>query len=297
MEIQSVNFNTTKAVNGFIPMGIYKSESGQWYRCSLPKIQHLKNEVASYYSPLNIQDTAVHEVLFEAEDWNGKITTAKGYVCAMKAAKKRSIRDKLIPAGEEKVLPFGGGSLVFQSTSLFDDVYVQTVERRHDSLMPPVVDMGHSGIALYTPVKVKFDLSNTPSERRKKVVVVQGEGANRKSIGGSVEGSSIVATASSLGIFSYATDNESPSIEFVSQSLPKSGAKGSIRLKVRDGLSGISAIRPTLDNKWLYYEYDAKNNAVFVELPASMSDGLPHMFNLKVIDKVGNEFSFKKSFN
>jgi hypothetical protein len=108
---------------------------------------------------------------------------------------------------------------------------------------------------------------------------------------------SIVATASSLGIFSYATDNESPSIDFVSQILPKSGAKGNIRLTVRDGLSGISTIRPTLDNKWLYYEYDAKNNAVFVELPASMSDGLPHKFNLKVIDKVGNEFSFKKSFN
>jgi hypothetical protein len=297
MEIQSVNFNTTKAINGFIPMGIYKSKSGQWYRCSLPKMQHLKNEVTSSYSPRNIQDTAVHEVLFEAEDWNGKITSAKGYVCATKAAKKRSTKDKLIPAGEEKVLPFVGGSLVFQSTSLFDDVYLQMVERRHDSLMPPVVDIGHSGIALYTPVKVKFNLSNTPSERRKKVVVVQGEGANRKSIGGSVEGMSIVATASSLGIFSYATDNESPSIDFVSQILPKSGAKGNIRITVRDGLSGISTIRPTLDSKWLYYEYDAKNNAVVVELPASMSDGLPHKFNLKVIDKVGNEFSFKKSFN
>ena len=297
MEIQSVNFNTTKAINGFVPMGIYKSKSGQWYRCSLPEVQHLKNEVKSSYTPINIQDTAVHEVVFEAEDWNGKITTANGYVCAMKAPWKRSSRDKLIPAGEEKVISFKGGSLVFQSSSLFDDVYLQMIERVHDSLMPPVVDIGHSGIALYTPVKVKFDLSKTSSERRKKVVVVQGEGANRKSIGGSVEGTNIVATASSLGIFSYATDNESPSIEFVSQSLPNSGDKGNIRITARDGLSGISTIRPTLDNKWLYYEYDAKNNAVFVELPASMSDGLPHKFNLKVIDKVGNEFSFKKSFN
>jgi hypothetical protein len=297
MEIQSVNFNTTKAINGFVPMGIYKSKSGQWYRCSLPEVQHLKNEVKSNYTPINIQDTTVHEVVFEAEDWNGKITTANGYVCAMKAPWKRSSKDKLIPAGEEKVVTFKGGSLVFQSSSLFDDVYLQMIERVHDSLMPPVVDIGHSGIALYTPVKVKFDLSRTSLERRKKVVVVQGEGASRKSIGGSVEGMSIVATASSLGIFSYATDNESPSIDFVSQILPKSGAKGNIRLTVRDGLSGISTIRPTLDNKWLYYEYDAKNNAVFVELPASMSDGLPHKFNLKVIDKVGNEFSFKKSFN
>jgi hypothetical protein len=297
MEIQSVNFNTTKAINGFVPMGIYKSKSGQWYRCSLPEVQHLKNEVKSSYTPINIQDTAVHEIVFEAEDWNGKITTASGYVCAMKAPWKRSSKDRFIPAGEEKIISFKGGSLVFQSSSLFDDVYLQMIERVHDSLMPPVVDIGHSGIALYTPVKVKFDVSKIPSERRKKVVVVQGEGSNRKSIGGTVEGTSIVATASSLGIFSYASDNESPSVDFVSQSLPKSGTKGYIKLTARDGLSGISSIRPTLDNKWLYYEYDAKNNAVWVELPATMSDGLPHKFNLKVIDKVGNEFSFKKSFN
>jgi len=297
MEIQSVNFNTTKAINGFVPMGIYKSKSGQWYRCSLPEVQHLKNEVKSSYTPINIQDTAVHEIVFEAEDWNGKISTASGYVCAMKAPWKRSSKDRFIPAGEEKVISFKGGSLVFQSSSLFDDVYLQMIERVHDSLMPPVVDIGHSGIALYTPVKVKFDVSKISSERRKKLVVVQGEGSNRKSIGGTVEGTSIIATASSLGIFSYASDNESPSVDFVSQSLPKSGAKGYIKLTVRDGLSGISSIRPTLDNKWLYYEYDAKNNAVWVELPATMSDGLPHKFNLKVIDKVGNEFSFKKSFN
>jgi hypothetical protein len=297
MEIQSVNFNTTKAINGFVPMGIYKSKSGQWYRCSLPEVQHLKNEVKSGYNPLNIQDTVVHEVLFEAEDWNGRITTATGYVCALKAPWKSSSKDRLIPAGEEKVISFNGGSLVFQSSSLFDDVYVQMIERFHDSLMPPIVDIGHPGIALYAPVKVKFDISTIPNENRKKVVVVQGEGTSRKSLGGSLEGTSIVASASALGIFSYATDSESPKVEFVNQGLPQDGASGKINFTVRDGLSGISTIRPTLDNNWLYYEYDSKNNAVVVELPAAMKDGLPHKFNLQVIDKVGNEFSFKKSFN
>jgi len=297
MEIQSVNFNTTKAINGFVPMGIYKSKSGNWYRCTLPKMQLLKNEVKSSYSPLNIQDTAVHEILFEAEDWTGKISSAVGYLCAARSSFTRNPNNKLIPAGEEKELVFASGSLVFQSTSLFDDVYVQVVELMRDSLMPPAVEIGHSGIALFTPAKVRFNLNNVPEEMRKKVVVVQENGSNQKSLGGSIEGPYITATATTLGVFSFATDLEAPKVEFVSQRLPKDSARGIMRVTVRDGLSGISTIRPTLDNKWLYYEYDAKNNAVLVELPASMNDGLPHKFNLKVIDKVGNEFSFKKTFN
>jgi murein DD-endopeptidase MepM/ murein hydrolase activator NlpD len=296
MEIQSVNFNTTKAINGFVPMGIYKSKSGNWYRCTLPKIQFLKNEVANYYSPLNIQDTAVHEVLFEAEDWNGKVSSAVGYVCASKSPLTRNPNHKLIPAGEEKELFFASGSLVFQKTSLFDDVYVQVVELVRDSLMPPAVEIGHSGIALYTPAKVKFNLSDIPQEMRSKVVVVQENGSNQKSLGGTVEGSYITASATTLGVFSFATDAEAPKVEFVSQRLPKDSARGAIRLAVRDGLSGISSIRPTLDNKWLYYEYDAKNNSVIVELPVSMLDGQPHKLNLKVVDKVGNEFNYKKTF-
>ncbi len=296
MEIQMVNFNTTKAINGFVPMGIYKSKSGNWYRCTLPKMQFLKNEVANYYSSQNIQDTAVHEILFEAKDWNGKTSSAVGFVCAAKSPFKRNPTNKLIPAGEEKELVFANGSIVFQSTSLFDDVYVQVVELMRDSLMPSAVEIGHSGIALYTPAKVKFKLNNIPQEMRKKVVVVQENGSNQKSLGGSVEGSYITATATTLGVFSFATDSEAPKVEFVSQSLPKKGERGRMLFTVRDGLSGIASIRPTLDNKWLYYEYDAKNHAVLVELPVSMMDDQPHKLNLKVVDKVGNEFNYKKTF-
>jgi hypothetical protein len=70
-----------------------------------------------------------------------------------------------------------------------------------------------------------------------------------------------------------------------------------VKFRVSDALSGIESIRPQFDGQWVYYEYDAKNNAVWVELPITLANDLPHEFSLKVKDKCGNETVYKKSFN
>jgi hypothetical protein len=66
---------------------------------------------------------------------------------------------------------------------------------------------------------------------------------------------------------------------------------------VSDALSGIESVRPELDGQWIYYEYDAKNNNVLVELPLSVVDERAHEFSLVVKDKCGNETVYKKTFN
>jgi murein DD-endopeptidase MepM/ murein hydrolase activator NlpD len=76
MEIRSVNFNTSKAVNGFVPFGIYKSKPGQWYRCSVPKQTPLREEVNTFALPVEISDSLIHSIRFETEDWRGNVATA-----------------------------------------------------------------------------------------------------------------------------------------------------------------------------------------------------------------------------
>jgi hypothetical protein len=100
-----------------------------------------------------------------------------------------------------------------------------------------------------------------------------------------------------LGYFTYASDWDAPVVEFVEQIFPETNLVGSVKFRVSDALSGIESIRPELDGAWIYYEYDAKNNLVMVELPLSLADEQPHEFSLKVKDKCGNETVYKKSFN
>ena len=297
MDIRAVNFNTTKAVNGFVPLGMYKAKSGQWYRCSVPKQTPLKEEVSMYATSIYLNDSLIHSIRFETEDWKGNVATAVGFVQAVQPVSPSHANAIKLIAGQEKSIQTRSGKIVFQKESLFDDASVLLFEPVFDSLIPPVVEIGHEGIALFSPVKIQFDLNSMTPEQRKKVVVLHGNASKRKSIGGNVEGNAIVANASSLGTFTYASDWDSPVVEFVEQIFPESDLVGSVKFRVSDALSGIESIRPELDGKWIYYEYDAKNNSVMVELPLSLVDEQPHEFSLKVKDKCGNEVVYKKTFN
>jgi murein DD-endopeptidase MepM/ murein hydrolase activator NlpD len=297
MEIRSVNFNTTKAINGFVPLGIYKSKSGQWYRCSSPKQTPLKEEVNMSAMPVEISDSLIHSIRFETEDWKGNVATAVGFVKAVLPNSPKHANAISLIAGVEKVIQTRSGKITFQKESLFDDTEILLLEPVFDSLMPPVVEIGHEGIALFSPVKVQFNLNEMTPEERKKVVVLHRNNSIKKSIGGNVEGNSIVASTSSLGTFTYASDWEAPVVEFVEQTFPESDLVGSVKFRVSDALSGIESIRPELDGQWIYYEYDAKNNNVLVELPLSVVDDRAHEFSLVVKDKCGNETIYKKSFN
>jgi hypothetical protein len=297
MEIRSVNFNTTKAINGFVPLGIYKSKSGQWYRCSVPKQTPLKEEVSMFSVPVEIRDSLIHSIRFETEDWKGNVATAVGFVQANLPNAPKHANAISLKAGEEKIIATRSGKITVQRESLFDDTELLLFEPVFDSLMPPVVEFGHEGVALFSPVKIQFNLNEMTPEQRKKVVVLQVDNSKRKSIGGNVEGNAIVATSSSLGYFTYASDWDAPVVEFVEQIFPETNLVGSVKFRVSDALSGIESIRPELDGAWIYYEYDAKNNLVMVELPLSLADEQPHEFSLKVKDKCGNETVYKKSFN
>lgn len=297
MDIRAVNFNTTKAVNGFVPLGMYKSKSGQWYRCSVPKQTPLKEEVSMHATSIYLNDSLIHSIRFETEDWKGNLATAVGFVQAVLPNTPKHSNAISLIAGVEKVIPTRSGKIAFQKESLFDDTELHLSEPVFDSLMPPVIEIGHEGIALFSPVKIQFNLNGMTPEQRDKIVVLHGNYSKRKSIGGIVEGNTIVATSSSLGTFTYASDWDAPVVEFVEQFFPETELVGNVKFRVSDALSGIESIRPELDGAWIYYEYDAKNNSVMVELPLSLVDEQPHEFSLKVKDKCGNETVYKKSFN
>lgn len=297
MEIRAVNFNTTKAVNGFVPLGIYKSKSGQWYRCSVPKQTPLKEEVSMLYVPIEIRDSLIHSIRFETEDWKGNVATAVGFVQAVQPVSPSHANAIKLIAGQEKSIQTRSGKIVFQKESLFDDASVLLFEPVFDSLMPPVVEFGHEGVALFSPVKILFNLNEMTPEQRKKVVVMHGNYSKRKSIGGNVEGNFIVASSSNLGSFTYAVDSMPPTVEFVSQDFFDTDRVAQMKFRVADGLSGLESIRPTWSNQWVYYEYDAKNNAVTVEIPLTPIENETSEFVLKVVDKVGNETVYRKKFN
>ena len=63
----------------------------------------------------------------------------------------------------------------------------------------------------------------------------------------------------SFGTFVVTVDDDPPEIRPLNISPGKNMAStGEIRIRIRDGFSGIRSYRGTIDGEWVLFEYDAK---------------------------------------
>ena len=71
----------------------------------------------------------------------------------------------------------------------------------------------------------------------------------------------------------------------------------SIRIKIKDNLSGIKKYEGKINGKWILMEYDYKNQKLIYSFDNSIKQG-NHKFDLTVADKVNNiskySFDFKR---
>ena len=69
----------------------------------------------------------------------------------------------------------------------------------------------------------------------------------------------------------------------------------SIRINIKDNLSGIKSYRAEIDGKWILMEYDYKNNKLIYSFDNSIKKG-QHKFNLIVKDNVNNKSEYNFNF-
>ena len=74
--------------------------------------------------------------------------------------------------------------------------------------------------------------------------------------------------------------------------------QGSIRLRIKDGLSGIDSYEGFIDNNWVLFEYDPKNDLLYYIFdPDRLTSGSSHELEVYVKDKAGNPAAFHTTFN
>ena len=70
-----------------------------------------------------------------------------------------------------------------------------------------------------------------------------------------------------------------------------------IRFKVTDNLSGISEYNGIIDNKWVLFEYDLKDDLIFYKFDKTrLKSGIKHELEFYVKDEVGNQSGYFSSF-
>lgn len=73
--------------------------------------------------------------------------------------------------------------------------------------------------------------------------------------------------------------------------------RSSLRIRIKDNLSGIKSYEPLIDNKWALFEYDQKDEVLIYKFdPSRIKKGTTHSLVLKVTDNVDNTKVFSCDF-
>lgn len=151
----------------------------------------------------------------------------------------------------------------------------------------------------YVPIHNKITIAIKPDsipEKYKEKALIAGISKRGKvfSVGGEWKNGFIETKIKSFGEYFITVDSIKPNI--IPLSINKSGTCKSdiIKFKITDNLSGIEEFIGYVDNRWVLYEYDEKNNLIECDFKKEGVKKGKHQLVLWVKDYSGNISTYKK---
>jgi hypothetical protein len=154
------------------------------------------------------------------------------------------------------------------------------------------------------PVHSYYTLSiNTPAIdpalRSKLLLISYNDEMEIVSAGGGFKDGEVVAKLSNFGAFAVAVDTISPVIIPSKNSIgPDLSNRKELRFTIYDDLSGIKKYEGYIDNQWVLFEYDPKNDLLIYTFDENrVRKGTEHDLELYVSDQKGNANLLHTTFN
>ena len=119
---------------------------------------------------------------------------------------------------------------------------------------------------------------------------MNGEEGKTEAAGGEWKDGMVKANIRSFGRYMVLVDTIAPQLKPLNLSgSPDMSLKPSIRFRVNDQQSGVRSYEGYIDNHWVLFEYDLKNDLVFYQFdPKRLKRGKYHELELYIIDNKDN---------
>ncbi|MEN8227183.1 MAG: M23 family metallopeptidase [Bacteroidota bacterium] len=153
------------------------------------------------------------------------------------------------------------------------------------------------------PVHLPYSLSikttvTDPKLQEKLLLITLNDKGEIEEAGGEYHNGAVVARLRKFGKFAISADTVAPEI------IPVNGKAGgdlsersSLRFTIRDDLSGIEKYEGYIDNSWVLFEYDMKNDLLTYTFDSDrIARGSSHGLELYVTDSKGNVSLFRSTF-
>jgi murein DD-endopeptidase MepM/ murein hydrolase activator NlpD len=146
-------------------------------------------------------------------------------------------------------------------------------------------------------LKATKGLNNIPTD--KLVIAKINDSGELSSEGGSWNSGSVTASVSGFGKYVIVADTLPPEIKKLSfKNEAWYASNDIISFKISDNLSGIKTYNGYIDDQWVLFEYDSKNELLFYRIDAHrlVRSKSKHKLNIFVLDDRNNLQKFESSF-
>jgi murein DD-endopeptidase MepM/ murein hydrolase activator NlpD len=255
---------------------------------------------------IQLTDSNVHDVRFVLKDFKGNMSELNFKIkLNAKNPKFLAISDSLkghhLYWNRKNELNYKLTKINIPLNSLYSDVYIGAERAKlNNKSVSQAIRVGKPGIPLKKAFTISIPANNFSDSLKKKLLILNiAANGSSKSIGGNYDNGYVSVNTPSFGVFALGIDSVAPKIAPLNISEGRNMEKeNDIRFEITDNLSGIADYSGTIDDQWVLFEYDLKNDLLsYVFDPIFFSKkGEKHQLRLIVIDKKGNLRIFKSNF-
>lgn len=299
--IDRINFDDTRYINAHIDYELYRKEGYRVQKCFLDDGNRI--QVYPYQrnkGKINIKDTLVHTLQFCVGDFGGRTINLFVFVKAGEQlpqtvancssnlfypSKDNTYGDKLI-------------SIQAPSRSLYDTLPVcyALLNGKPKGSLSPVHQVHYPFTPIHKSIGISIKSDSIPPAYADKMLLatVQKDGSLR-SAGGELKDGWVTTRTTSFGNYTVTIDSIAPEIRPLN--VQKDGVvkdTSSLRFRISDDFSGVSAYKGTINGKWILMDYDAKNDLLTYAFDDQTIFNKKLLMVLIVTDKKGNSTKWEK---
>jgi hypothetical protein len=193
-----------------------------------------------------------------------------------------------------------GVKVVIPAYALYSNIdFEYESSANYRSLYSDIHHIHNVHVPLHKAISIEIAADNLPERLRDKALVANVTSNGRITSAGGAYQNNVVSTHSmTFGNFAIAVDTIPPRITPInlSKGANMRGAP-SIRFKISDNFSGISTYNGWIDDQWVLFEYDAKNDLITYRFdPDRLKKNTKHHLVLKVTDAKNNLSEYTADF-
>ncbi len=297
LDFRRFSFSETKHINQLIDYEHYVSQKKR-----VQKLFKINNPLSIYKSLSNngivkVEDSAYLVYKVRVADFKNNEAWVNLNIKGTKSIKTKTEKQKTTPyyikTDQTTNLKENNISVDFYTNTFYKNFYIN-FEVKNDT-----ITLHKNTLAAKRKFKITYDISKYKEADINNLFVARLLGSKKHPVYTSTkrEGKKLIAHTKTLGTFALATDSVSPSIK------PINFKKGQwlsnyryLKIKIDDGLSGISKYRATVNGKWILMEYDYKTKTLIHDFKDGIITDSKNNLKVIVTDNVGNNSTFETFF-